>query len=89
MVPVTATKRDIAQKAAAEHGGPEVIVAVIFDGDAVYDLAFGWEAAQSMVLNDGYTAIATADDGERMTVDRAQALYDSERALFRDCWGVS
>jgi hypothetical protein len=63
------------------------VVAVAFDTDGeVYDYIWGWETGQSMALSDGYTVVATSDDGS-MTVERAQALYDSEQALYADCFG--
>lgn len=65
------------------------IVAIVRDrSGAIVDYAYGFQAAQSMVLSDGYLAEAVADDGT-MDVATAQRLYDGEAAAFADCWGLA
>lgn len=61
-------------------------VAVVYDEDgSLYDYCFGWEAAQNYVLHEGMTGVAVADDG-LVTVEIAQARYDSDKAAYDDCW---
>lgn len=64
------------------------VVAVIYDhmGEE-YDHTWTWEAAQNYVMHEGMTAVAVADDGH-MSKEEAQRLYDSEHALYLDCWGA-
>jgi hypothetical protein len=67
---------------------PETIVAHVFDdAGELYDVTFNWESAQNYALSEGLRVVAVRDDG-RMTIADAQALYDAERARYRDCFGI-
>ena len=64
------------------------VVAIVYNEDGtVYDECWSWETGQTYALSAGYRVVAVADDGD-MTVDRAQNLYDGERARYRDCYGL-
>lgn len=63
----------------------QMIVAHIFEGDALYDRAYTWETGQCLARQ-GYRVEAVADDGS-MDVERAQRLYDYELACYLDCFG--
>lgn len=54
-------------------------------GDIV-DEAFNRDTAVSMILHDGMTAVAVADDGTHWSIARQQSIYDLERDLYLDCW---
>lgn len=63
------------------------VVAIVYNEDgSEHDHAWSWETGQNFAQS-GHVVKAVADDGH-MTVAKAQALYDHERALYRDCFGI-
>lgn len=78
-------KRD-AKAAWENHEEQDIIVAVLYAGTEVYDFAYTWETAETMI-GEGYTAVAVADDGTYWTAERAQSLYDGRREAYVDCFG--
>lgn len=71
----------------AEYGQSVVAIAYNQDG-TVHDWCFNWETAQNFALSEGLTVKAIADDGF-MDIDRAQRLYDAEKARYDDCFGIT
>ena len=61
--------------------------AVIIDPatNSRYDEAWCWETAQNYAMQ-GYIVQAVSGDAH-LTQQECQALYDSERQRFIDCWG--
>lgn len=63
-------------------------VAIVYNQDgSVYDACWSWETGQNYALHEGRRVVAVAADGG-VSVEDAQALYDHEVALYKDCWGV-
>jgi hypothetical protein len=62
------------------------VAEILNDDGTIHDHAWTWETGQSFALG-GWRVRAIADDGH-MTIDEAQALYDAERARYRDCYGI-
>lgn len=61
-------------------------VALVYNQDgSVYDACYTWETGQNYALHEGRRVVAIADDGG-MTIERAQAIYDADRAAHIDCW---
>lgn len=65
------------------------VVAKVYDPSTneEYDSCWTWESGQNYARQN-YKVIATEDDGY-MTKAEAQSLYDYERTLAQDCWGLS
>lgn len=62
------------------------VVAIAYDDDGTeYDRLYTWETGQNY-SNMGYRVVAVEDDGY-MTKERAQDIYDAERAAAADCFG--
>lgn len=68
--------------------GEPAVVAVIFDDDGtVYDHAWSWETGQNFAMH-GNRVVAVRNDGY-MTISAMQALFDSDRDRYRDCYGIA
>ena len=62
------------------------VAEVLNDDGTIYDHCYNWETGQNYALSEGRKVRAIADDGH-MTIEDAQRLYDSELAIFLDCFG--
>lgn len=65
------------------------IVAIVYNDDgSVHDYCYSWETGQCFALHEGKIVKAVRDDGDYSTIEWAQSLYNSERAAYRDCFGI-
>lgn len=65
------------------------VVAVVYNPETneKHDECWSWEAGQNYARGN-YKVVAVAADGH-MTINDAQELYDYERRIAQDCYGLS
>lgn len=85
---MTWTWMDERQADAIHHAVEPLVVAEIYDpatGEKM-DECWSWETGQNYARGN-YKVVAIADD-RACGKDEAQAIYDYERRLAQDCWGL-